>query len=329
MPTVPQPEHIIRAYHRERPSITRLLLEARWAYYQLAYTLEHSPDSSSVPTLRRRRFLHLGALCDVLALRTQDPNLYEAARDYGELLRAADGLDLHDNPRNGLDHLRTQHGLAHGHTNGAALVVQAPTTPALRCPLPSHRAAPWLVHQMCDTYTWAALSGSPQFPHIEVTDDRRRHLITRGILLDWAASAAPADTATATAAAQAGHALRAFDGRPALDDHGARTYLLDALRDLDDQDEDEYPHPLDCAGGCAGDGEVLTVLTWEHHGDGIYTPVHQEPIACLGTTTTEHAADCATCDGHGYTYTRGYRDLCLDGRTPDDDRELTSPPRGD
>ncbi|MGW7201448.1 hypothetical protein ACWGH9_36210, partial [Streptomyces chryseus] len=162
------------------------------------------------------------------------------------------------------------------------------------------------------------LAQSPRFPHVDVRDEKRRHLITRGMVLVWAASAAPADGAADTAASIAGHSLRAFDGQPSLDDPGARGYLLDAFHELDDQEEEEDLHPQDCAGGCRGDGETLTVLTWEHHGDSIYTPVHQEPVTCLGNSAT-HAPDCATCEGHGYTYTPGYRELCLDGRTLDED----------
>ncbi|TGB07381.1 hypothetical protein [Streptomyces sp. MZ04] len=326
MHTALHPEHVIHAYQRERPSITRLIHEAQWAHYQLTYALEHHPDSDRVPALRRHKFLHLGALYDVLTLRTQDPDLYEAARDHGELLRAADGLDLADHPRNGLDHLRTQYGLLHGHPRGATRYTPPLASPAPRRQLPIHRAGPWLLHEMCDTYAWAALGRSSQFPSIDVESEQRRHLIIRGLLLDWAASATPADTATATAAARAGHALRTLDSRPALNDLDACAYLWDAFRNLDDQDEDDDPHPQDCAGGCAGDGELLAVLTWEHHGDGIYTAVHQEPIACLRTVAI-HTTDCPTCEGHGYTYTPGYRELCLDGRAPEDSQAPSTTPQ--
>ncbi|MEU6352127.1 hypothetical protein ABZ896_22805 [Streptomyces sp. NPDC047072] len=308
------PEHTIHAYRQERPSLTRLIREAQWAYYQLTYALEHQPDTDAILILRRHQALHLGALCDVLALRTGDPNLHEAARDHGDMLREVDSMSLHDHPRNGRDHLRTQYGHLHGHARGAAHATPLPALSPLRR-LPLQRTGPWLVHHMCDHYAWALLGQSPQFPGIDVPHEQRRHLITQGVILDWAASASPTDTATTTAAARAGHALRALDSQPALDDQGARAYLLDIALELDDQDhQDDDPHPLDCAGGCAGDGEILTVLTWEHHGEGIYTPVHQEPILCLGTATS-HAADCPTCEGHGYTYRSGYRELCLDGRT--------------
>ncbi|MCX4792601.1 hypothetical protein OG369_43275 [Streptomyces sp. NBC_01221] len=315
MHAVLYPEHAITAYGSERPSIIRLLLEAQWAHYQLTYALEHDPDSDVALALRRQKFLHLGALCDVLALRTQDAAFYESARDLGELLRQTDGLALDDQPHNGLDHLRTQYGLLHGHHRGAVHGA-APSAPdERRCRLPIHRSGPWLLHQMCDTYAWATLGHSPRFPHVDVADEKRRHLITRGLVLTWAA---PADGATHAAVTIAGHALRTFDGQPALDDPGARAYLLDASRELDDQDEDDDPHPQDCAGGCGGDGEILAVLTWEHHGDSIYTAVHQEPVACLGDSAT-HAPDCATCGGHGYTYPPGYRELCLDGRVLEED----------
>ncbi|WP_424892402.1 hypothetical protein [Streptomyces sp. XH2] len=312
------PEHDLTAYLRERPSITRLISEARWAHYQVAYALEHYPDSETVPALRRQKFLHLGALTDVLALRTQDPDLYETARDYGELLRKVDGLALNDHPRNGIDHLRSQYGLLHGHDHGADhRPLQALNEPRRR--LPIYPAGPQLIHHMCDAYTWAAMGRSPYFPAVDVPAEQRRHLLTRGLILDMAAEAAPTDTASAAAAATAGHALRALDGRPALDDARARAYLLDTFRDLDDEDDEEAPHPADCAGGCAGDGEILTVLTWESQGDGIYIPVHQEPITCPGTTHVRHEPDCTTCNGHGYTYPTGYRELCLDCRVPNGD----------
>ncbi|WP_030841879.1 hypothetical protein [Streptomyces sp. NRRL S-475] len=316
MPVGHHPEHSVRAYHDERPSITRLILEARWAHYRLTHALEHDPDSTHVPALRRFQLLHAGALCDVLALRTQAPDLYEAARDHGALLRELDGLALDDHPHNGLDHLRAQYARLHHHTCGDARRTPHTTDDSLPPQRPFHRPSPRLVHQMLDTYAWANLGRTPRFPAVDVPSEQRQHLITRGLLLDWAATSVPTDNAAATAAANAGHALRALDCLTALSDLRARAYLRDAFHDFDDQDEDDDPHPHDCAGRCYGTGEVLTVLTWEHHGDGIYTPVHQEPVLCFGTPTA-HAPDCATCEGHGFTYTPGYRDLCLDGRTSD------------
>jgi hypothetical protein len=310
------PEHAVKAYCDERPSITRLILEARWAHYRLTDALQYDPDSNIVPTLRRHQLLHVGALVDVLALRTRDPDLYEAARDYGALLREFDGLALDDHPHNGLNHLRTQYGRLHHHPRGAdACRTPHATDDVLPPQRPFRRSGPRLVRQMLDTYAWANLGLTPRFPAVDVASEQRLHLMTRGLLLDWAATAAPADTAAATAAAGAGHALRAFDRRSALRDPRARAYLLDAFHDFDDQNEDADAHPHDCAGRCAGTGEVLTVLTWEHHGDGIYTAVHQEPVLCFGAPTT-HALDCATCEGHGFTYTPGFRELCLDGRVP-------------
>ncbi|KOU73200.1 hypothetical protein ADK61_24275 [Streptomyces sp. XY66] len=316
MPAGHHPEHDIQAYHDERPSITRLILEARWAYHRLTDTLEHEPDRDIVSTLRRHQLLHAGALLDVLALRTQAPDLYEAARDHGDLLRELDGLALDDLPHNGLDYLRAQYARLHHHTHGEAHRTCRATDVSPPPQRPCHRSGPRLVRQMLDTYAWANLGRTPRFPAVDVASELRQHLITRGLLLDWAATAAPSDNAAAAAAANAGHALRALDRRTALSGLRARAYLRDAFRDLDDQDEDDDPHPLDCAGHCDGTGEVLTVLTWEHHGDGIYTPVHQEPVLCFGAPTA-HAPDCATCEGHGFTYTPGYRELCLDGRTSD------------
>jgi hypothetical protein len=306
------PEHAVRAYRNERPSITRLILEARWAHYRLTDTLEHDPDSNAVPALRRFHLLHAGALVDVLALRTQDPDLYEAARDHGALLRKVDGLALDDHPHNGLNHLRAQYARLHHHTHGHAYRAPHATDDSLPHQRPFRRSGPRLVRQMLDTYAWANLGLTPLFPAVDVASEQRQHLMTRGLLLDWAATASPADNAAAAAAATAGHALRALDRRAALSDLRARAYLLDAFRDFDDHDEDDHPHPHDCAGGCDGTGEVLTVLTWEHHG----TAVHQEPIQCFGAPTA-HAPDCTTCEGHGFTYTSGYRELCLDGRIAD------------
>ncbi|MDX3213600.1 hypothetical protein [Streptomyces scabiei] len=316
MPDGQHPEHTVKAYRDERPSITRLILEARWAHYRLTDALEYDPDSDAVPSLRRFNLLHAGALVDVLALRTRDPDLYEAARDHGALLREVDGLALDDHPHNGLDHLRAQYARLHQHTHGDACRAPQATDDSLPPKRPFLRPAPRLVRQMLDTYAWANLGLASRFPAVDVASEQRRHLMTRGLLLDWAATAAPADSAAAVAAATAGHALRAFDRQPALNDQRARAYLLDAFRDFDDQNEDEDPHPHDCAGRCDGTGEVLTVLTWEHHGDNTYTAVHQEPILCFGAPTA-HAPDCATCGGHGFTYTPGYRELCLDGRISD------------
>ncbi|MEU8544674.1 hypothetical protein AB0C52_32540 [Streptomyces sp. NPDC048717] len=318
MPVGHHPEHAVKAYHDERPSITRLILEARWAHYRLTDALEHDPDNHAVPALRRLKLLHAGALLDVLALRTQDPHLDEAARDHGTVLREADGLALDDHPHNGLDHLRDQYARLHHHTHGDACRAPHATDESLPTKRPFRRPSPQLVHQMLDTYAWAHLGLTPHFPAVDVASEQRQHLITRGLLLDWAATAAPADNAAAAAAATAGHALRAVDRKAPLNDLRARAYLLEAFRDIDDQDEDDAPHPHDCAGHCDGTGEVLTVLTWDHHGDDHYTAVHQEPILCLGGPAT-HAPDCATCGGLGFTYTVGYRDLCLDGRIADGD----------
>lgn len=69
--------------------------------------------------------------------------------------------------------------------------------------------------------------------------------------------------------------------------------------------------------------------TWEHHADGIYTPVHQEPVFCVGTPTIR-APDCATCKCRGFTYTPGYRELCLDGHASDIEPATATllPPQG-
>lgn len=123
----------------------------------------------------------------------------------------------------------------------------------------------------------------PRFPAVDVAGERRRHLVPCGLFLDWAATAAPSDNAAAAAAATAGHALRNLDRRAALNDLCARVYPWDAFRDFDDQDEDDAPHPHDCAGRCDGIGEVPTELTWEHHCDDGYTAVYQESNFCVGS----------------------------------------------
>ncbi|MFE3555101.1 hypothetical protein ACFXKW_09580 [Streptomyces sp. NPDC059193] len=313
-----QPEHIVTAYHLERPSIARLILDARWAHFQLMFAFEHHTDEETLQALRRQKTLRLGALTDILALRTQDPVLHESARDHGEFLRELDGLARDDHPLSGHDHLRTQYGLLHGHTRGADYTTQQPASDGPDRILPIYPDGARLLHQMCDTYAWATMGRCLNFPPVNVKDETRRHLITRGLVLDWAA--VTADKAAAAAAATAGHALRSLDGRPALNDGLARAYLLDSFRDLYGQDEEEDlpPHPADCAGGCGGTGEILAVLIWESHGDGIYVSVHQEPVDCFGTSSVGHTSDCAACDGHGYTYPSGYRELCLAGRVPDD-----------
>ncbi|WP_435059838.1 hypothetical protein [Streptomyces sp. bgisy060] len=315
MPASYLPEHAVKAYQDERPSVTRLILEARWAHYRLTDTLEHDPDSNTTPALRRLKLLHAGALIDVLALRTRDPDLYEAARDHGTALREVDGLSLDDHPHDGLDHLRSEYARFHHHTDGDAYSAPHDAVDSLPTMRPFRQTGPRLVRHMLDTYAWTQLGRTSRFPAVDVASEQRRHRITRGLLLDWAATAAPADNAAAAAAATAGHALRAFDRKAALDDLHARAYLLDTLRDFDDQEEDD-PHPHDCAGRCDGTGEVLTVLTWEHHGDDNYTAVHQEPILCVGGPAA-HTLECSTCGGRGFTYAAGYRELCLDGRIAD------------
>ncbi|MGW7201140.1 hypothetical protein ACWGH9_34385, partial [Streptomyces chryseus] len=146
------PEHVITAYSSERPSITRLLLEAQWAHYQLTYALEHDPDSDVALTLRRQKVLHLGALSDVLALRTQDAEFYESAQNLGDFLRQIDDLAPDDKPHNGLDHLRTQYGLLHGHPGGAIRRATPAATGERRFQLP-------------------ILAQSPRFPHVDVRDE--------------------------------------------------------------------------------------------------------------------------------------------------------------
>lgn len=77
----------------------------------------------------------------------------------------------------------------------------------------------------------------------------------------------------------------------------------------------DEPHDADCVGGCGGTGEVMEIMTWDDQGDGIYVPVHQEPVDCpVGRHHYVHGQDCE-CGGSGFTFEGGYRHLCL-GTTP-------------
>lgn len=304
------PEHIVAAYRRERPGIRRLILEARWASYQNRSALEQDPDAPITTALSRARTLHFGVLHDVLALRgTEDADAYDTAQTCGDTLRY---LDDADTTMTGIEYLRQQYARAH---NPDMMTGDQPA-PLLRHAFPepielevSYPAASDLIHQTCDAYLWSRIR-NPALPPAEAATEARRHLICQGLLLDHAAALTFADTAAAAAAVEAGHALRARDGRPACSDQNARAYLLDAYRDLR-PDEELDAHPVDCPGGCRGDGVVLTTVTWEYQGDGIYVPVYQEPLDCDGGGPEVHPADCPTCKGHGYTYARGERHLCF------------------
>ncbi len=305
------PEHIVAAYRRERPGIRRLILEARWASYQYRSALEHDPDApTTAAALSGARTLHLGVLHDVLALRgADDPDVCDSAHTCGDTLRQLDAADI---TMTGVDYLRQMYARAHN---------LAPVTDDHGSPLIEHAfpepldldvfypATSDLIHQMCDAYFWSKIR-NPALPPAEAATEVRRHLICQGLLLDYAAALTPADTAAAAAAVEAGHALRARDGRPTCGDQNARAYLLDAYRELR-PDEEFDAHPFDCAGGCGGDGIVLTTVTWEYQGDGIYVPVYQEPVDCDGGDPELHSVNCSTCKGHGYTYSRGERHLCF------------------
>ncbi|WP_327071919.1 hypothetical protein [Kitasatospora sp. NBC_01302] len=102
----------------------------------------------------------------------------------------------------------------------------------------------------------------------------------------------------------------------------AERLLCQAAAVLGERDYDEdgstcpdEPHDADCVGGCGGTGMVLEIMTWDDQGDGIYVPVHQEPVDCpAGRTHYAHGQDCG-CGGSGFTFEGGYRHLCL-GTTP-------------
>lgn len=78
-----------------------------------------------------------------------------------------------------------------------------------------------------------------------------------------------------------------------------------------DYEADDDPHPVDCPGDCGGTGEVMQILTWDDQGEGIFVPVHQEPVDCRrGEPAPEHPANCQ-CRGTGTYRSGGYRELCL------------------
>ncbi|MGA5442537.1 hypothetical protein ACPCKW_23875 [Streptomyces griseoincarnatus] len=304
------PEHAVAPYRHECPSLRRLLLEARWASYQHRSALEQDPDAPFTAVLSRARTLHVGALYDVFALRgTDDADVYDSARTCGDTLRLLDDVDT---PTTGLDYLRQQYARAH-HMD---TVTDDQLSPLFGHTFPEpidldviYPATSDLIHQMCDSYVWSKIR-NPSLPPADAAAEARRHLICHGLLLDYAAALAPADTAAAAAAVEAGHALRTLDRRPTCSDPHATAYLLDAYRDLD-PDNGTDVHPGDCPGGCHGGGIVMTTVTWESHGDGIYVPVYQEPFDCTGGEPEAHSETCPTCMGHGYTYSRGERQLCL------------------
>ncbi|MFI9365981.1 hypothetical protein ACIG5E_33760 [Kitasatospora sp. NPDC053057] len=73
----------------------------------------------------------------------------------------------------------------------------------------------------------------------------------------------------------------------------------------------DEPHDANCVGGCGGTGEVMEVMTWDDQGDGIFVPVHQEPVDCpVGRQHHVHGEACE-CGGSGYTFEGGYRHRCL------------------
>jgi hypothetical protein len=70
-------------------------------------------------------------------------------------------------------------------------------------------------------------------------------------------------------------------------------------------------HPGNCPGGCGGTGQVMETMTWEIQGEGIYVPVHAEPVDCrAGQPEPAHGPDCR-CLGTGAYDEDGYRHLCL------------------
>ncbi|MFJ8752317.1 hypothetical protein ACIREO_23720 [Streptomyces sp. NPDC102441] len=315
------PEYAIAAYAQEQPSVRRMILEARWAHLQRDATFER-PDTfhdDQVRWIKRAHLIHLGALYDVFAVRgAHDMEVHEAARGLGTNLLAHDGFHLPTTRLSGIDYLRTAYAALHGHIAPLPRTDTPANTPDSKpaeqpfpCP-PESR----LIRTMLWSYT-VAQDCRNQGRLAEASAQLREHQIARGLLLWSAAALAPADLGAAQDAAVAGHHVRGIDGRPRTGDESARRYLLEAYREAHHDDDDQQPHEVDCPGGCGGDGVVMVTLTWDDQGDGIFVPVWAEPVDCTEGVPQEHDPGCTECLGHGYTYGRGERNLCLCLRSAD------------
>ncbi|QCX82155.1 hypothetical protein C9F11_42875 (plasmid) [Streptomyces sp. YIM 121038] len=308
------PEHAVAAYAQERPSAQRMILEARWAHLQHDATFEHPEAfrSDQVHRLARARLIHLGAFYDILAIRgARDPEVHEAARGLGTNLLAHDGFHLPTTPLSGTDYLRTSYAAMHGHSDlrTPQPVADPAESPQEQLPFEWPPAS-----RMIRTMLWSYTAARTCQHHGRSADDAdtqlREHHIARGLLLWNAALLAPADRGSAQAAATAAHHVRDLDGRPRTHDENALQYLLDVYREAHPE-EAEQPHDPDCPGGCAGDGVVMVTLTWDDQGGGVFVPVWQEPVDCTEGVPLDHDPACPDCSGHGYTYSRGERHLCL------------------
>ncbi|MCX5216178.1 hypothetical protein OG689_44390 [Kitasatospora sp. NBC_00240] len=314
-PITPLPEHAISAYRQEQPSIARLILEAQWAYHQRSAALELAPDSPKTLGHIRAMYLHTGALLDVLALRDPDDDeARSATHDRAMQLCFLDQADLSDPDRTPTDYLRTQYSRLHRHpmtTLGGEPGYEGTHDGTGHAALLS-LSVPYLVRETLDSYHWSQTIG-PAWPGNDAATRRaetRRYLLHRGLLLDLAAARAPEDGATAVAAAAAGNALRLHDGRTEVSAAAALDYLENEYFYLS-EDETDAQHPADCLGGCGGSAIVMTIMTWDDQGDGIFVPVHQEPAECLAGVPHQHPEGCADCGGHGFTYSRGERHRCF------------------
>ena len=152
------------------------------------------------------------------------------------------------------------------------------------------------------------------------TRERQRNaLLLRGVLLDIVALQSTGDLHSAAQAAQAGGDLQRLDGHWRTGADSARAYLREQYRAWRTNEH----HPWDCPGHCGGTGIVMQTLTWEDQGEGIYYPVHEEPMDCeRGQEPAEHSTDCDDCHGTGVVRERGYRNRCLAYRP------VAQPPQG-
>lgn len=140
------------------------------------------------------------------------------------------------------------------------------------------------------------------------TRERQRNaLLLRGVLLDIVALQSTGDLHSAAQAAQAGGELQRLDGYWRTGAELSRAYLREQYRAWRTNEH----HPWDCPGNCGGTGIVMQTLIWENQGEGIYYPVHEEPMDCgRGQADQEHGPDCA-CHGSGFTFEGGDRNRCL------------------
>ncbi|MGV9267400.1 hypothetical protein ACWDRR_22365 [Kitasatospora sp. NPDC003701] len=151
-----------------------------------------------------------------------------------------------------------------------------------------------------------AVAAERRLPGTVDLDRMRQHeytaLLFRAVALDIVALQSPRDIHSAAQCAAAANNMRRLDGIGVAEQETARTWLRVTYRAW----LTEGPHPWDCAGGCGGQGYVMTYI----HEDGV--AVHQEPDACdRGNPALPHPQDCAACGGTGFTDDDGWSQSCL------------------